>query len=119
MMDGLWRRYARIWTLEGEARAREMRACLAPAVTYADPRISLAGCEAFAAYMDGFRGAFPGHAFHIRAVTAHHDGSLARWDLADADGGMVFPGLSFGRLAEDGRFLSLHGFFGGIEELLR
>lgn len=119
MNDDLWRRYARIWSLEGPARDAELRACLDASVSYADPNISLAGLAAFAAYMDGFRASFPGHGFRIRAVTAHHGGSLARWELVDANGAIVFPGLSFGLFTEDGRFKSLHGFFGGIEALLR
>jgi len=119
MIDGLWHRYARIWSMEGAAREAELQACLDDGVAYADPNIALAGLGPFAAYMDGFRASFPGHAFRILAVSAHHDGSLARWELTDGDGATVFPGLSFGRFTEDGRFKSLHGFFGGIEALLQ
>lgn len=117
-MDELWRRYARIWSLDGEARDAELRACCAPAVAYADPRVELEGLEAFAACMDGFRAAFPGHGFAIRAVSAHHGHSLARWDLLDPEGRAVLPGLSHGELDAEGRFLRLRGFYGGVEALL-
>ena len=96
-----------------------MAACLAPDVTYADPQISLCGARELADYMSGFGNSFPGHAFRINVVKAHHDRSIARWDLVDAAGGTVFPGISFGVVGGDGRFLSLSGFFGGIEGLLR
>ncbi|HTL98534.1 MAG TPA: nuclear transport factor 2 family protein [Holophagaceae bacterium] len=119
MIDDLWRRYARVWSLEGAERDAELRACLDDGVAYADPNISLAGIAPFAAYMDGFRASFPGHAFRIHAVAAHHGGSLARWDLVDSHGALVFPGLSFGLFTADGRFQKLHGFFGGLEALLQ
>ena len=118
MVDDLWHRYARIWSMEGPARNAELCACVDGGVTYADPNIALEGIDPFAAYMDGFRASFPGHAFRIRAVAAHHGGSLARWELVNEGGAPVFPGLSFGLFTEEGRFKSLHGFFGGIEALL-
>src|SRR5690242_14084742 len=114
MIEALWHRYARIWSLDTSRRDAEMAACLAPDVTYADPQISLSGVRPFAEYMAGFGNSFPGHAFRINAVKAHHDRSAARWDLVNAAGGTVFPGISFGVVGGDGRFLSLSGFFGGI-----
>lgn len=118
MTEALWTRYARLWSLDAGARGAEMRACLAEGVSYADPKTELEGLDAFAACMDGFRAAFPGHRFAIRAVRAHHGHSLARWDLLDAEGRVVFPGLSFGQVDGEGRFLNLRGFFGGLEGLL-
>jgi hypothetical protein len=119
MTHDLWQRYARIWSLDAADRAAEMAACLAPEVTYADPNVSLAGLDAFSQYMAGFQRSFPGHSFRIRAVRAHHGRSVARWDLVDGKGAVASPGISFAFCDDDGRFRSLHGFFGDVEELLR
>ena len=118
MHEALWRRYARAWNLDGGAREAELRACLAESVSYADPKVEVEGLAAFAAYMDGFRAAFPGHGFLIRGVSLHHEHSLARWDLVDPEGRAVFPGLSFGETDGTGRFTRLRGFFGALEGLL-
>ena len=79
----------------------------------------MSGLRAFSDYMAGFQRGFPGHAFCIRAVRAHHGGSVARWDQVDASGAVVGPGLSFAETGEDGRFRRIRGFFGQVEELLR
>jgi|HubBroStandDraft_2_1064218.scaffolds.fasta_scaffold5761909_1 hypothetical protein len=55
----------------------------------------------------------------IDELSRRYGRSVARWDLVDAAGGVVLPGISFGVVSDDGRFLGLNGFFGGIEELLR
>lgn len=117
-MEDLWSRYARIWSLEGPARAEEILACLSESVVYADPNAELEGHAAFTAYLDGFQRSFPGHSFVIRAVSAQRADSLARWDLLDPRGGAVFPGVSFGQADGAGRFIRLRGFFGLPEGFL-
>lgn len=119
MIETLWRRYASTWSLEGRERQAELEACVALEVSYADPGTEIQGLAPFLAYMEAFQGGFPGHSFRIRAVEAHHGSSLARWDLLDAAGNPVMPGLSFGQVGADGRFLRLRGFFGSIEALLQ
>jgi hypothetical protein len=118
MIEELWNRYAMIWSMEGERRAAEMAACLVPDVTYTDPQVSVGGLQKFADYMDGFRRQFPGHSFRIKAVVTHHDRSLARWEMVNADGAAISPGISFAIISSDGKFVALNGFYGGIEAIL-
>ena len=65
-----------------------------------------------------FQRGFPGHSFRIRAVSAHHGRSLARWDQLDVAGNVVAPGISFATTTNDGRIQTVNGFFGDLEHLL-
>jgi predicted ester cyclase len=114
-----WRRYAGIWSLDADRRERELAACVAGDVSYTDPNVSIAGLRAFSDYMAGFQRGFPGHSFHIRAVSAHHACSVARWDQLDAAGAVVAPGISFAESGSDGRIQRVRGFFGDVEAVLR
>lgn len=113
-----WQRYAEIWSLDPSRREEELAACVASDVTYADPNVSLAGLRAFSEYMGGFQRGFPGHSFRIRAVSAHHGSSVARWDQVDSGGAVVAPGMSFAEFAADGRIQRVRGFFGNLAGLL-
>jgi SnoaL-like domain len=119
MIEDLWQRYSRIWSIAGDQSAVEMQACLSADVSYCDPNVSLTGLRPLADYMAGFRGSSPGREFRIRTVKAHHDRSVARWDLVDADGSVVAPGISFGIVSSDGKFQFITGFFGDVGGLLR
>lgn len=109
-----WQRYASIWSLEATRRDAELAACVASEVSYEDPNVSLTGLRAFAEYMGGFQRGFPGHSFRIRAVSAHHGTSLARWDQVDTSGEVVVPGISFAECTADGRIARVRGFFGDV-----
>lgn len=119
--EALWRRYSAIWSLNACPREPELLACLADDITYCDPNGPIEGHAAFSDYMGRFQVGAPGAHFHIRWVLNHHDRSLAHWALRGADGGVGQTGqtgTSFGALAEDGRLLSITGFFHPAKEEL-
>lgn len=111
MSKELWQRYARIWSADAAARDREMVACLSADVRYRDPLVSLHGYREFSDYMEGFQTGFPGCSFKIKEARQHHGRSLATWDLVNAKGDVVFDGMSYALLTDDGKFSEFNGFF--------
>ena len=49
-------------------------------------------------------------------VDAHHDQVRFAWDLADDDGAVTVAGVDVGVVADDGRLVSITGFFGDPPE---
>ena len=52
-------------------------------------------------------------------MSAHHDRSLARWDMIDAAGSIVSPGVSFAVHTKEQKLLYITGFFDNMENILR
>ena len=107
-----WDRYSASWSQPDKAERNAVLADLTmPDVTYTDPAIALSGPEEFSAYMAEFQQQFPETRFAIIDVREHHEQSLANWKLVDSKGDVVMLGTSHARLAPDGKFRSLTGFF--------
>ncbi|HKS99365.1 MAG TPA: nuclear transport factor 2 family protein [Rugosimonospora sp.] len=106
-----WRHYAKCFATSGDERERLMNAHLSPTVVYRDPNTEVHGHQAFAAEMTRTQAMFPGHTFEVFAVDAHHDRSVARWRLLDADGNHVANGLSHAIHDTDGRLSDITGFY--------
>lgn len=111
MSKELWQRYARIWSADESTRTREMAACLAADVRYRDPAVDLSGHRDFSKYMGEFQNGFPGCSFKIKTARQHHGRSLATWDLLNPTGAVVFEGMSYALLTDDGKFSEFNGFF--------
>ncbi len=111
MSKELWQRYARIWSSDATTRDREMAACLTADVTYRDPATSLSGIGDFSKYMADFQTGFPGCWFRIKEARSHHGRTLATWDLMNPQDQIVFEGMSYALLADDGKFSEFNGFF--------
>lgn len=110
--EALWPRYAAVWSAPAAVRTAELAACLADAATYCDPNGVIEGRDALSAYMGGFQESVPqGAAFRIRSVHHHNGRTLAHWALHGPDEAILQRGISFGLVAEDGRFLAITGFF--------
>lgn len=111
VLEALWRRYARIWSSEAQARETEIDACLAETCTYCDINGVLEGREALSRYMGQFQESVPGGSFEILSVLAHHSRTIAEWRLRASDGRILQTGRSFARLSADGRLQDITGFF--------
>jgi hypothetical protein len=111
----LWQRYAAIWSLPGEARARELNACVADDIVYCDPNGIVEGSTSLSDYMGGFQISVPGGRFEITSVLHHHDRMLAHWILKGPDGRRLQSGASFANLTQDGRLNAISGFFSMAE----
>jgi hypothetical protein len=88
----------RAWTTEGR---------------YVDPVQEAQGHDALSAMVDAIQAQFPGQRFRRQSgVDAHHDQVRFAWDLAAADGAVTVAGIDVGVVADDGRLVSITGFFG-------
>jgi hypothetical protein len=85
-------------------------------VAYSDPASEADGRDALSRYMAAFQSSVPGGAFAIRAVHHHHGRSLAHWSLIGPDKQVLQTGTSFAVHAEDGRLLTVTGFFDPASE---
>ena len=61
--------------------------------------------------MGEFQNAVPGGRFEITSVIDHHGRMLAHWMLRSAHGDELQAGASYALASEDGRLLSINGFF--------
>jgi len=63
--------------------------------------------------VDAIQTQFPGQRFRRQSgIDTHHDQVRFAWDLAAPDGGVTVAGLDVGVVADDGRLVSITGFFG-------
>jgi hypothetical protein len=92
----------RAWTTEGR---------------YVDPLQEAQGHDALSAMVDAIQEQFPGQRFRRQSgVDSHHDQVRFAWDLAAPDGAVTVAGVDVGVVAEDGRLVSITGFFGDPPE---
>jgi len=92
----------RAWTTEGR---------------YVDPVQEARGHDALSAMVDAIQEQFPGQRFRRQSgVDSHHDQVRFAWDLAAPDGAVTVAGVDVGVVADDGRLVSITGFFGDPPE---
>jgi hypothetical protein len=92
----------RAWTTEGR---------------YVDPLQEAQGHDALSAMVDAIQEQFPGQRFRRQSgVDSHHDQVRFAWDLAAPDGAVTVAGVDVGVVADDGRLVSITGFFGDPPE---
>jgi hypothetical protein len=88
----------RAWTTEGR---------------YVDPVQEAQGHDALSAMVDAIQAQFPGQRFRRQSgIDSHHDQVRFAWDLAAPDGAVTVAGVDVGVVADDGRLVSITGFFG-------
>jgi hypothetical protein len=107
----LWDRYAATWSKPESEREEVLKATVANDVTYFDPSSEAKGRVALSSYMGDFQRAVPGGRFEITSVIDHHGRMLAHWILRGSNGDALQAGASFALLSDDGRLLSISGFF--------
>ena len=92
----------RAWTTEGR---------------YVDPVQEAQGHDALSAMVDAIQAQFPGQRFRRQSgIDSHHDQVRFAWDLAAPDGAVTVAGVDVGVVADDGRLVSITGFFGDPPE---
>lgn len=110
--EKIWETYVASWraTCPDEKRAAYARS-LSPECVYTDPLMQARGWDELLAYMQSFHEQLPGAHFVTKEFEAHHDRSLAKWEMRDANEKVLGEGVSYGEYAPDGKLRSMTGFF--------
>lgn len=107
-----WEHYTSAWKANGSSAKRSiLSSCLTENTTYCDPITETRGVDGLTQYMVDFHQQIPGGHFVTTYFLAHHDTSIARWNMVDGLGNIVGEGISHGRFDNDDRLLSMTGFF--------
>ena len=61
--------------------------------------------------MLGFHQQVPGGHFATTYFLAHHDVSIAKWNMVNGDGTIIGDGVSYGHYNEEGALVAMTGFF--------
>lgn len=109
-----WLRYMGAWSeTDPEKRMNTLQKVLDQDATYTDPATegSLSGCEAIAAHIGQTQQMIPGIRLEITTYEAHHDVSMAEWNMCNADNLVLSTGKSFARYGSDDTIKETVGFF--------
>jgi SnoaL-like domain len=107
-----WEKYVSAWkevTAKGKADA--LRQSVAATCVYTDPATIANGHEELIAYMLAFHQQVPGGHFVTTYFLAHHDVSIAKWNMVSGDGAVIGDGVSYGKYNEQGMLVTMTGFF--------
>lgn len=107
-----WERYTESWKVASpEQKQALLDGSVSPRCVYTDPLTRAEGWSQLIAYMVDFHRQMPGGHFVTRHFAAHHQRSLARWDMLDGAGKVIGDGSSYGEYDETGLLLAMTGFF--------
>jgi SnoaL-like domain len=107
-----WDIYAAAWkepTAQGKQAA--LAASVSPACTYRDPLTQFEGHAALIEGMLDFHRQVPGGHFETTYFLAHHDRSIARWNMRTGDGVVAAEGITYGEYDARGKLVTMTGFF--------
>jgi SnoaL-like protein len=107
----IWHAYASAWSAPLPQRDDLLDRHVRADVAYRDPTTEVLGRAALSDYMHAFQQGFPGYRFAITVVEAHHDRSLAHWQLRDSDDTPVQDGISHAVHDTAHRLTDITGFF--------
>lgn len=112
LLKEAWEIYTRSWkATTREAKLDLFSQVLDPSCHYRDPTIHTVGWAALADHMLNFHEQIPGGHFVTTTFTAHHLRSMAHWHMCDSSSTKVGEGVSIGEFNEQGKLLSMTGFF--------
>jgi hypothetical protein len=108
--------YLSMWNEpDGERRAAIIRDAWADGARYVDPMLEAHGHSELRAIVDAVQAQFPGQTFRrTTSIDAHHDQVRFGWELVAADGAITVAGIDVGTIGDDGRLVSVTGFFGDL-----
>jgi len=108
----IWETYTASWKAVQAAEKRAIfEKCLDEKCQYNDPLVKTNGWEELAAYMLDFHQQIPGGHFVTHYFLAHSNKSIARWEMRNGDNVVLGDGISYGEYNQDGKLISMTGFF--------
>ncbi|MEQ1515409.1 MAG: nuclear transport factor 2 family protein [Usitatibacteraceae bacterium] len=107
-----WETYANAWKVTtAQEKTQALKQSVAPACVYQDPITVTKGYDELVAYMLAFHQQIPDGHFVTTYFLAHHDVSIAKWNMVSGDGTIIGDGASYGRYNEEGALVAMTGFF--------
>lgn len=107
-----WDKYTEAWSeTTVERKLAALRVSVRSSATYRDPLVVAEGHDALVAYMLDFHAQLPGGHFVTTYFQAHHDRSIAKWNMVDGAGAIVGEGVSYGEYDDSGMLAGMTGFF--------
>ncbi len=110
--ETIWETYTSSWKAESAVEKQRIfeesliRECL-----YHDPLIKTKDWDSLIEYMLDFHQQIPGGHFVTNYFLAHHNQSIAKWDMKNGDNVIVGTGISYGKYNENGKLEAMTGFF--------
>ena len=106
-----WEIYMRCWSETNHViRNQLMEQVLIIDCTDTDAYSHVEGREQLSDYMDDFQKKVEGIKFIATHFVAHHNQSLAHWDMLDGNGNLITKGASFAMYDKDGRLTQMNSF---------
>ena len=110
--QAVWEKYASAWKAVTEKEKTDaLRQSVAQACVYTGPATIAKGHDELIAYMLAFHQQVPGGHFVTTYFLAHHNVSIAKWNMVNADGVMIGDGVSYGQYNEQDELVAMTGFF--------
>ena len=107
-----WEKYAQAWAVaSAEDKLAALRDSVESNCVYRDPLLTAEGHDALVDCMLNFHRQIPGGHFVTTYFQTHHDRSIAKWNMVDGQGKVIGDGISFGEYNDQGRLLTMTGFF--------
>jgi SnoaL-like domain len=107
-----WEMYVSAWKgVTPKEKSDALSHSVASACVYKDPTTIAKGHEELVAYMLGFHQQVPGGHFVTTHFLAHHDVSIAKWNMVSGDGVVIGDGVSWGKYNDKGMLVEMTGFF--------
>jgi hypothetical protein len=107
-----WEKYVSAWKVTtANEKAAALRTSVAPSCVYKDPSTVASGHEELVAYMLALHQQIPAGHFVTTYFLAHHDASIAKWNMVNGAGEVIGDGVSYGQYNEHGLLVAMTGFF--------
>jgi len=112
--------YFAMWNEDDDGRRRiVIQRCFVEDGTYTDPLADVIGYDGISSMVGALRASHAGYSLRLSsAIDQHHDRLRFEWEILDAEGGPYLTGVDLAVLADDGRLVSITGFFGAVPERL-
>ena len=111
-LEEIWNKYNHSWKTTSESDKKTLfTECLSSDCQYNDPLATTSGWDELLTYMSDFHQQFPGAYFVTHYFLAHNNQSIAKWEMKNGENETLGDGISYGRYGNDGKLVSMTGFF--------
>ena len=110
--EDIWEAYAESWKVDSrEEKIALFERCLDPECLYTDPLKQTRGWQQLLDYMLDFHGQIPGGHFVTTWFLAHHQRSIAKWEMRNGENQLLGEGISYGTYNNQRKLQTMNGFF--------